>query len=448
MDPDTTSDTIGYLSLLKNGNLDESKTENDRFSDMELGDISQLDNTMTILRNDTVKRRLRHMITSNQGSSMTIENVISRNNKRSSCFPDIFKTLTDCMIQNMIHSVVFSSSPTPLPQLASQPQPTRSTINDKGCNKIFLDLSNHTSRIPARVKYNIYSQKIFDSSSDTNFQSSTIVSNNMADYFLFGFSPETELLKNLIAVINVIASLFVSSINLLEYDIQKRNETLCQPGHEMEYAQMLKDLKQLNSASAATLNFIRNIAILPFSGNKSCSCCGSKSHTQSPLVDSFRKSYNGVASTKKQDNILIPPEIIFQGIKNEKKTPSCSTKIQMKTKSNRQINSVIKNQIKSTLANMRDMKYKQKYHSMETPLTLTELKSLPAPDEIKQNIPCKNKDDHFNHQTTGISSLEPRKIEQQGIVGDTGSTTKYLDMRDYQQRREISNYVKYNSIKD
>nr|BDT62261.1 MAG: wsv131-like protein [Penaeus semisulcatus majanivirus] len=419
IDSSLTVDDVGYLSLLKHGELDVDKNESDhRFTRMELSDISHLNNAMTIFQNDTIKRRLRYMITSNDASK-TIENVISINNKRSSSFPNIFKKITYYMMQDMIHSVIFSSSVSSLSSKSSSSSPLQSqySSSDSSSNhnssintvynninnnnyKLFLNLSKHTSRVSARDVYaddnnNSNSNIEDDDNSNNNNNNSNNTDGNLSECFLFGFSPESELLKNLIAVINVTASLFISSINVLEHDIRKRHDALCQTGREIEYAHMLRDVKQLKSVSAATYNFIRNVNVLCKKATV-CSCCGSKSHTQSPLVDKTRKLYdnsnvtlnsNNITSNKKKEtNILVPPEMMFKGMKKVKKTsisPSSSTsssvrlQIGMK-KSNGRIRTAIDKQIKSALSNMRDIKYRQMYNPIATPTststTLTEVK--------------------------------------------------------------------------
>jgi len=526
IDSSLTIDDVGYLSLLKHGELDVDKNENDyRFTRMELSDISHLNNAMTIFQNDTIKRRLRYMITSNDASK-TIENVISINNKRSSSFPNIFKKVTYYMMQDMIHSVIFSSSVLSLSsksssssssslQLQSQYSSSDSSSINRNNNhnssintiynniynnnyKLFLNLSKHTSRVSAR---DIYADNNNNSNNNNNNEDDDNNNNtdgNLSEYFLFGFSPESELLKNLIAVINVTASLFISSINVLEYDIRKRHDTICQAGREMEYAHMLRDVKQLKSVSAATYNFIRNATILCKKATV-CSCCGSKSHTQSPLVDKSRKLYNNnvninsnniAINKKKETNILIPPEMIFKGTKNVKKTsisPSSSTSSSVKLqigmkKSNGRVRTAIDKQIKSALSNMRDIKYRQMYNPIATPTsistTLTEVKQQrssettttttssfshnPLPSSSSSSSSSshnkysegkpKEQSYDYHHQKTSVSSLEPPKVrddndsDKNNICSDANdsSTAKYLDMRDCQQKREIVNYVKYH----
>jgi len=403
------------------GNDRENKVEDDHYLDVEFSDISQLNSTITILQKDTIKTHLRHMITNTHGSK-TIENILSRNGKRSSSFPSIFEKLTDCMMQNTIHSV----SLPPLQQ--SQVQ--------------YIDLSKHNSRIPARDMYN-KSTKLEDSNND---------------YFLFGFSPETEILKNLIAVINIVSSLFVSGIKILERDVQKRSDILCQPGHEIEYAQILRDVKQLNSISTATLNFISNSSSSTLT--KTCPCCRSKSHTRSPLIDAFEPPNVTSAAKKRQNNILIPPELIFKGIQSVVKgaattTASLSSDIDLQSKqkkSNKRIKSVINKQVKNVLNNTRDISYEQKYRQLEM-LNRREIKQNTISKTFYSNNKI-NSDSSSNNMV--VSSLEPTQeiLTTGGGNGDDGSIAvaaadrqlsnkKYLNMRDGQQRHEIINFIKF-----
>nr|BDT62606.1 MAG: wsv131-like protein [Metapenaeus ensis majanivirus] len=292
----------GYLFLLK-------KEEEKRKTT-----LSSLTDITNLLYNDTTRNKLRHMINNTQASTTT-ENIISLQDKRVSCFPKIFNILTLCMCINQYH----------LPKLIKKSE-----------NVLYFDLSKHNSQIPARNVYNVKNvnfspQNVNDDKLDNDDDDKSL------DYFLFGFSPETEILKNLISVINVLASLFLSSFTILERDLSKRKDLLCNEGNEVEYINLLKGIKNLNSMSTSILNYLKNqttttITTTTTTNNnnntstiatrkKKCSCCGSnkKNHHMSPLVDRFIHEISShhhhdvsVSLEKREKDVMVPPKFIFK----------------------------------------------------------------------------------------------------------------------------------------
>nr|BDV49911.1 MAG: wsv131-like protein [Metapenaeopsis lamellata majanivirus] len=332
MDETSKQNETPYLSLLINDNLNNY---NDKTSvnKVPVSGIEQLEKNINKFENATIKKRLRYML-KNEQKSHTVENTIcDKNNQRVSSFPEIYTIITDYLRRNKSHfiNLIFNKGTT-----TTTTSPFSSINNTTTTtNKLYLDLSQHSSHIPAKEIYK---------KSDT------------LDYFLFGFSPETELLKGLIAANNIFASLYLSSINMLERDINKRSDILCQNGNELEYAKMLTNIKEIKSVAKSILNFIKKIKNHQ-NFSKCCSCCGSKKHRESPLVDKFKKNTDFKYCTLKDQSISTNK-------KNKKNTHSNNIDGDdyyeiMTQKNYKRINSIINKRVNDVMSDIKDNKRKK-----------------------------------------------------------------------------------------
>nr|BDT62890.1 MAG: wsv131-like protein [Trachysalambria curvirostris majanivirus] len=482
-------DNTNYISFLDKNK--HTKQEINDFSDIHFNNISTLNSTINKIESYTERGRLKYDI-SNPQDIISIENIISKNNKRVSSLPTLYNKMLQHMSKEDIHLIKLTKVSPGLENASflntnidNYNKSNSFHKNDEKKEKLILDLSKHTSQISAKEMYKDkldevdYFKEMYKDKLDE------------VDYFSFGFSPETELLKNLIVAVNVISSLFISSFIILENDIDRRKEIICNKGNEYEYAKLLKDVRNLNSLSKAILNYIDNSHkfLLPL-GKKQCSCCGSKTHKQSPLIDKFNKEHDGVNSyntTKKYDDILIPPELSFRGITGipSRATYGYSLQTKMK-KSESRINSTVRNKIKGIMNNIKNNKYTLldkniKYinnindnptlkaieynKDIENDIIkdndqsqLKNISQVSTPFNINTNI-IKNIDNNpytgngnesVLNNTEPIITLYSPTVSSNDIKNDAEynkyeksfKNDNYINMRNIQQRKEIIGYLK------